>query len=1049
VTFPLDIRTELWLNRIWTDISADVYQRDTKRITRGRRDQGSVTDPARLTLTLNNANGKYQPRNPLSPLYGAIGRNTRVRLSVPATESFLQLEGDDESFVSTPDTAALDIVGDLDVRFEAALNWYGAENQLIIGKVDFPTDQRSWYVRLFEGRIWFYHSMDGTDAQTIFNNADLPVLPERAAIRITLDVDNGAGGTTVTFYWAESISGPWTQFAVSTIALVSSIFSSTAPLRIGMADTLPKIDRHPFAGRGFRFEVRNGIGGTLVASPDFTAQPAGTTSFADSSGRAWTLNGGAEIRDREDRFVGEISEWPARWTPDESDVYASVVASGILRRLGQGQKPLDSTLRRRIPSGNPVAYWALEEGQGATQAYSPIPGIQPAALSGVEWASWSTLASSAALPRLGTNGTLSAPIPDSMTPGEWHFEFVYTADDKAPPSAGDHAELISLSSPDGAIRRWSVHMKDSNALFRGFNSVGTALISRSIAIGDEVFHGWERLRIWARDTGIGVFDYGITWFDVAGGGAGVTGVQAGTCGKLSAITANWGALTEGWGIGHLTVLDEALSTLLDGSDDAYSGESAWERLRRLGREESIPIERLPGQLETQPVGPQRPEKLLDLFEAGAAADGGWLLENPRRVGLSYRDRSRSYTQDPVLTLSYNSAGLASDIDPVDDDSAVRNDITVQRDGGSSARAFLAEGPLSVQAPPDGIGVYDEEVTLSLAYDTQPEPIANWLLHLGTFDGARYPSITIMLHKPGAESLIPGVLALREGDKIRLTDLPLWLSPDDVDLIVEGISEDLDLYRWTVTLNCSPGGPWNVATINTVHESFESVVPAIALTADGNLPWTRTSAQAHSGAFSLRSGAISNNQTSDAILTLPARSAELSFWYRTSSEASGAGFEGDRLLVLVDGVQVLRAQGATAWTKLTLDVADASTVTWRYTKDNSAASGEDAVYIDDLRLVLGQNAPAKIGASATQLIAAVDADDTTLTVETAVGPTWTEAAIDMPIRIALSGEVMSVTSIASAGGNVQNFTVTRAVNGIAKPHAVGELVDLASSAPVSL
>ncbi|MDX3550988.1 hypothetical protein PV729_04245 [Streptomyces europaeiscabiei] len=1053
MTFPLDIRTELWLNRIWTDISADVYQRDTKRITRGRRDQGSVTDPARLTLTLNNAAGKYQPRNPMSPLYGQIGRNTRVRLSVPATDTFLQLEGDPDGYASTPDTAALDITGDLDVRADVAPNWYGPDNQVLIGKWEITGNQRSWLLTVQDGIVWLRISSDGTSAGVWTHGQYLPVLPERAVLRVTLDVNNGAGGHDVVFYWAESMSGPWTQIGLKTVGpAATSVFSSTAPLRVGLHEARASgPDRLPFVGRGYRFEVRNGIGGTLVASPDFTAQAAGATSFADSAGRTWTLNGGAEIRDREDRFVGEISEWPAQWTPDESDVFASVTASGILRRLGQGKKPLDSTLRRRIPSGDPIAYWPLEEGADATRGYSPVPGVQPASLSGVEWASWNTLPSSSALPRLTATAALNAPVPESMTPGEWHTEFVYTADDKAPPAAGPYAELISVNSPDGLIRRWTVSMRDGAARLEGFNSVGTALVNRTIDVGADVFHGWVRLRLYAVDTVPGsLFEYGLFWEDVGGTAGGISGGFAGTCGKLSSLTATWGALTDGWGIGHLTVLSEAGSTLLEGSDNAYSGEPAWDRLRRLSQEESVPMERLPGALETERVGPQRPEKLIDLFQNVAAADGGWLLENPRRVGLSYRDRSRSYAQDPVLTLSYNAAGLAPDLNPVDDDSAVRNDVTVTRDGGSSGRAYLAEGALSVQAPPDGIGVYDEEVTLSLSDDTQAEPIAYWLLHLGTFDGARYPSVTITLHKPGADVLVPQVLKLREGDKIRLTDLPLWLSPDDVDLIVEGISEELELYRWTITLNCSPGGPWNVATVSTVHEGFESEAASISLAAGGNLPWLRTAAQAHSGTYSLRSGAITNNQTSDATLTLPARATELSFWYRTSSENSGAGFEGDRLLVLVDGVQVLRAQGATAWTKITLNVTDASTVLFRYAKDNSAASGEDAVYIDDLRLILGANGAMKAGPTATALVNPIDADDTTFMAVTTVGELWTEAAVDMPIPIAIGGEVMTVTAIAAGVGvNVQQFTVTRSANGVAKAHAAGAVVQLANRYPASL
>ncbi|MFD0513727.1 hypothetical protein ACFQ0Q_32300 [Streptomyces aureus] len=145
--------------------------------------------------------------------------------------------------------------------------------------------------------------------------------------------------------------------------------------------------------------------------------------------------------------------------------------------------------------------------------------------------------------------------------------------------------------------------------------------------------------------------------------------------------------------------------------------------------------------------------------------------------------------------------------------ATRNDITVSRDGGSSARAVLEEGTLSVQDPPDGIGRYDESTTLSLADDTQPEPIAYWRLHLGTYDGARYPSVRVLLHR--APELIPSVLALREGDLIRLTGLPPWVAYGPVDLLVTGWSETMLPRTWEITFTCVPAGPWMTAKANHV------------------------------------------------------------------------------------------------------------------------------------------------------------------------------------------------------------------------------------------
>jgi hypothetical protein len=846
VAFPLDIRTELRLNGAWSDISGDVYLRDPKQISRGRRDQGSATDPAHLSLTLNNKSGRYAPRNAMSPLYGQIGRNTPIRVSVPGTETYLNLEGVAGDEFSTPDTAALDITGDIDIRAEIAPNWYGPVNQTIISKWDRAGDQRSWQLRIINGLIVFSHTVDGTLNTHWYFQRYLPVLKDRAAVRLTMRLDATAGVRVFQFYTADSIAGPWVPLGAAygmTGAL--STYASTAPLRIGGTDLASSPVRVPMVGRGYRYEVRSGINGTLVASPDFTGLTAGSTAFTDSAGRAWSRVGGAEVRNREDRFMGEVSTWPAQWTPDESDVWVPLEASGILRRLGQGQKSLDSTLRRRIPTGNPWAYWPMEDAGSATRAYSPISGVDSAALNGVDWASASDLVSSNALPKIKAGASMSAPIPATMASGEWQVEFVYNAGDKAPPVVDPGPEFISFSSPNGTVRRWAFILMDGIAIIRGYDGGTNMIVDQGVGIGSDIYHGWIRMRFSVLETA-GTVAWRLDWQDVGGNAGGIGRSYTGTAGRLSAITANWGAVHEGWGIGHLAVLREAGSTLYDGSDDAFTGESAWARVLRLASEEQVPVARVPGRLPTARVGPQAPEKLVELLQSASDADGGMFLESRDRTGLVFRDRSSLYTQDPVLTLSYNKAGLAADLAPVDDDTTVRNDITVSRDGGSSGRAFLASGTLSVQAPPLGIGLYDEEVTLSLSDDTQPEPMANWLLHLGTYDGARYPSVTLMLHKPGAESLIPGVLRLREGDLIRLTDLPPWLSHEDVDLIVEGYSEVLEPYRWEVTLNCSPGGPWNVAQADNPTHTIKADTDGTLLTGTAGATDTTLATQTVTG-----------------------------------------------------------------------------------------------------------------------------------------------------------------------------------------------------------
>ena len=75
-----------------------------------------------------------------------------------------------------------------------------------------------------------------------------------------------------------------------------------------------------------------------------------------------------------------------------------------------------------------------------------------------------------------------------------------------------------------------------------------------------------------------------------------------------------------------------------------------------------------------------------------------------------------------------------------------------------------------------------------------------------------------------------------------------------------------------------------------------------------------------------------------------------------------------------------------------------------------------------------------------LDAGIDDEDTTVDVAV-TGLGWTTDGGDYPRDIIVGGEVMTVTAAAAEAGGVQQFTVTRGVNGIAKAHDAGSPVEL--------
>ncbi|MCY0959649.1 hypothetical protein OTB19_22350, partial [Streptomyces sp. H27-H5] len=346
----------------------------------------------------------------------------------------------------------------------------------------------------------------------------------------------------------------------------------------------------------------------------------------------------------------------------------------------------------------------------------------------------------------------------------------------------------------------------------GYDAAGATVVTVAVLTAGFGFHGaWTRFEVTATDMGGGNVKYRVGWVDVSGGGWGNDATVTGTPGIVTAINTRFGPLAADLRLGHLAVFSDTSTVAYQGADDGWLGEGASVRLHRLCAEEGVPIF---SDVASTAMGPQRPATLLALLGECEASDRGVLYEDRDSLGLRYRSREARYNQPIALTLDYAAnREVAPPLEPIDDDQRVRNDIRVTRIGGSSARAVLETGALSVQAPPAGVGTYDESVTLSLATDAQPEQIAGHMLHLGTWTEARYPAVTVDL--AAAPHLIPAILDLDIGDRIQIINPPDWLPPGPIDLIVEGYTETRKPPSrfWTITLNCSPAGPWTVSVVD--------------------------------------------------------------------------------------------------------------------------------------------------------------------------------------------------------------------------------------------
>lgn len=200
----------------------------------------------------------------------------------------LVLGGIAGNYASTPDSAALDVTGDLDIRMQMrpGVAWN------ILSSISVTKSGAYSLMHQFNtlnGQLqlnWREGGASRIALSTVAVSANLGTAASTGWVRATLDVDNGASGRDITFF--TSLDGAtWTQLgAVVTQAGVTSVDASANEIRFG--------DQTGFSsqlgtGQLFRAQVLDGIGGTVVFDADFTAQTADALAFTESSTNAATV----------------------------------------------------------------------------------------------------------------------------------------------------------------------------------------------------------------------------------------------------------------------------------------------------------------------------------------------------------------------------------------------------------------------------------------------------------------------------------------------------------------------------------------------------------------------------------------------------------------------------------------------------------------------------------------------------------------------------------------------------------------------------------------
>lgn len=359
---------------------------------------------------------------------------------------------------------------------------------------------------------------------------------------------------------------------------------------------------------------------------------------------------------------GEIPSWPKRWDLSGNDSWMPVQTAGILRRLGQGTKPLKDSLRRHIETSGPLSYWPLTDGQEAREGSELVQGSQPMRAIGETGAfyqgqpNWGkgTLAGwldpVVQLPD-ETIGRLTAAVPTRTLSG-WSVDYVF--------AGGGTGFTITFEVWDNGPRtdtanqvEWILDLDggdDDIDLFvaaYGETTSGSSLAASATALGinDGAVH---HVRLTNADDGGG----GTDWWLYVDGEEKASGSRATPFRPVQRLNCQWGTVdlsgvpTVAIGLGHITYWGADAPAAIDTwrAVQGHVRERAGRRIERLCAERGVPLQVIGDLDQTPQMGPQKPGKFLDLLETAAAVDGGTVHEARDTFALGYRTNRSRYNQ---------------------------------------------------------------------------------------------------------------------------------------------------------------------------------------------------------------------------------------------------------------------------------------------------------------------------------------------------------------------------------------------------------------------
>lgn len=873
MAFPQDVlgnKVEIYYDGEWHDITAGnvrglgAEDGDIAIEARGEPDEATALQPTIARLSLNNRAGRFSPRNASSDLYGKIGLNTPLRISTDlvATASIV----DDFTGTRTNTWGVTDTSGhawtntggnasDYDVAAGVGTHAHQASGVAHFSQVLTTVDSEP---------------LTATDFDAYVFGISVPALPTGEAVEV------GFRGRLTEFepdYVEAAVQFTTSNTVTCSVRYVigySQVAIDTASAISGATAT--DVMSMRFQAQGTKIRVKVWEGTTFATEPDGWTAELDTTYTTPGYVTLYSTTGGANSNAKPYTFsfqsiktylgvvlfTGEVVEWPKKWDSTGSDVWVPLVATGITRRLRQGNRPIRSPLYRYytrdlgdLALGTVTTsiqhYWSMEDLKQQTRDIrceidgESILRFDVATHNTVEWGSNDFVVGSGKLVTITglpipegivvvpfiSDFTAPAPFgetfatpdvdePDTFTFGCWFYWPPLLEDFPFVPATSLY---FSFAVPDSTIGNIfvDVQYRPLTAQFDvTIDSTSGDLTANALSSYTDVPH-FLLIDMYVDGSDTWTVDVYIDNTVVASDSASFRPFAHIT--RMDIETEPYSPVT----IGHVTMETGTLFTrTLSFRNEIYQagqgfpGETAVERFERLCATEGVAYEVFTdGDLDVSfptLMGPQRPGNFIDHLDDISRADGGVIYELRAPFGYGFRTRASLYgvpSGGYPLTLDYTNTDLGEVPGVTDDDQKTRNVIRAKLRGGTQGELsyVVTDGPLGTGA----VGEYEDGgIEVALNDTDQLTDWVTWAGFLGTWDEDRWPDLTLHLHRTPFTSDIGkfvDALLLEIGQLLIVNNPPVWVSADGVIQQMRAVSVRLSNFNLSLTYTLLPGGPY--------------------------------------------------------------------------------------------------------------------------------------------------------------------------------------------------------------------------------------------------